>query len=76
MHAFQRGSGLLWKELQCAALPVYLGGLWELKTAHAGWFRSGRIRTHAGRAITLKPETDPGAATALLEESVRSLQRK
>ena len=74
MHAFQRGSGLLWKELQCDALPVYLGGLWELQAAHAGWFRSGRIRTHAGRLITLKPETDPGAATALLEEGVRSLQ--
>jgi long-chain acyl-CoA synthetase len=72
MHPFQRGSGLLWKELRCDALPVYLDGLWELKTAHAEWLRSGKILTHIGRAFTLKPETDPGTATALLEERVRS----
>ena len=76
MHAFQRGSGLLWKELQCDALPVYLDGLWVSKAAHAKWFRSGKISTHVGRMITLKPETDPGAATALLEEQVRSLREK
>ena len=76
MHEFQRGSGLLWKELQCEALPVYLDGLWVSKAAHAKWFRSGKISTHVGRTITLKPETDPGAATALLEEQVRSLREK
>jgi len=74
MHAFQRGSGLLWKELQCEALLVYLDGLWVSKAAHAKWFRSGEISTHVGRMITLKPETDPGSATALLEEQVRSLR--
>ena len=74
MHEFQRGSGLLWKELQCEALPVYLDGLWVSKAAHAKWFRSGKISTHVGRMITLKSETDPGAATALLEEQVRSLR--
>ena len=76
MHAFQRGSGLLWKELQCDALPVYLRGLWELKATHAKWFRSGRIRTQVGEVITLIPETDPAAATTLLEEHVRSLRQK
>jgi long-chain acyl-CoA synthetase len=74
MHAFQRGSGLLWKELQCEALPVYLSGLWVTKGAHAKWFRSGEISTHIGHQIALKPETDPAAATALLEEQVRSLR--
>jgi long-chain acyl-CoA synthetase len=76
MQAFQRGSGLLWKELRCDALPVYLDGLWELKTAHAKWFRSGKISVHVGRVITLKPQTDPAAATALLEKRVRSLREK
>jgi len=75
MHPFQRGSGLLWKELRCDALPVYLGGLWELKAAHAQWFRSGKIRAHIGRAISLEPETDPRTATAILEERVRSCRR-
>jgi long-chain acyl-CoA synthetase len=69
MHAFQRGSGLLWKELQCEALPVHMSGLWE-KT---GWFRSGRICTYAGDAIALPSEADIQAATALLEVRVKSL---
>jgi long-chain acyl-CoA synthetase len=76
MHEFQRGSGLLWKELQCDALPAYLGGLWESTAAHAKWFRSGKISIHLGRMITLEPTTDPVAATALLEEQVRSLREK
>ena len=74
MHAFRRGSGLLWKELQCDALPVYLDGLWVAKGAHAEWFRSGEIAIHAGRTIAFPSETDPGAAAALLEERVRSLR--
>jgi long-chain acyl-CoA synthetase len=69
MHAFQRGSGLLWKELQCAALPVYMSGLW----GKTGWFRSGRICTHVGEAIALPLEADAQAATVLLEERVKGL---
>lgn len=73
MHAFQRGSGLLWKELQCDAFPVYLGGLWDAQSGKTGWFRSGRICTHAGEVVALPSQADPQAATALLEERVRSL---
>jgi long-chain acyl-CoA synthetase len=76
MHEFQRGSGLLWKELQCAALPVFLDGLWVSKAARTKWFRSGKISAHIGRMIILKPETDTGPATALLEQQVRSLREK
>jgi long-chain acyl-CoA synthetase len=76
MHAFQRGSGLLWKELRCDALPVYLDGLWVSIAANAKWFRSAKVSTHAGRMIALQPETDPAAATELLEERVRSLREK
>jgi long-chain acyl-CoA synthetase len=68
MHAFQRGSGLLWKELQCDALPIYMSGLW----GNTGWFRSGRICTHVGDAVALPSEVDAQTAT-LLEERVRSL---
>ena len=69
MHAFQRGSGLLWKELQCDALPVYMSGL----RGETGWFRSGRIRTHVGEVIALPLEADAQAATVLLEELVKDL---
>ncbi|MEO8049430.1 MAG: AMP-binding protein [Acidobacteriota bacterium] len=74
MHTFQRGSGLLWTELQCNALPVYLGGLWETKVGKTGWLRSGRIYTHVGDVIMPPSEADSRAATGLLEKRVRSLQ--
>ena len=69
MHAFQRGAGLLWRELQCDALPVYMSGL----GGKTGWFRSGKIRTHVGELIALPSDADAQAATALLEERVKSL---
>jgi len=69
MHAFQRGSGLLWKELQCDALPVHMSGLW----GKTGWFRSGKIGAHVGELIALPLEADAQAATTLLEERVKGL---
>ncbi len=74
MQAFERGAGVLWTELRCSALPMYLGGLWEAKGAPTKWFRSGRIYTHVGAVIPLDPKTDFRAATARLEEGVRNLQ--
>jgi long-chain acyl-CoA synthetase len=71
MHAFQHGSGLLWKELHCAALPVHMSGLW----GKTGWFRAGKIRTHVGEMIALPLEADAQAATVLLEERVKGLAR-
>ena len=70
MHAFQRGAGLLWNELQCDALPVHMSGLW----GNAGWFRSGKIRAHVGEVIVLPHEADAQAATVLLEERVKGLE--
>ena len=49
---------------------MYLGGLGDEK---AGWFRSGRVCTQAGEVIAPPSEADAQAATALLEEHVRSL---
>ena len=42
MHAFLGGSGILWKDLHTNALPVYLGGVAEIKVQRSRWFRSGR----------------------------------
>jgi long-chain acyl-CoA synthetase len=69
MHAFQKGSGMLWKELQCDALPVYLGGMTTGK-----WFRSSTLSIHVGRPIAFNPDWDPTQATAVLEQAVRSLK--
>jgi long-chain acyl-CoA synthetase len=68
MHAFQKGSGMLWKELQCDALPVYLGGMNTGK-----WFRSGALSIRVGQPIPFNPDWDPAQATTVLEQAVRTL---
>jgi long-chain acyl-CoA synthetase len=73
IHAFQTGSGLLWKYLHVSALPVYLGGLGELKR-EGGWFRSGRIVVRVGAPIMIEPGVDAVTATRILQEAVEKLR--
>jgi 1-acyl-sn-glycerol-3-phosphate acyltransferase len=73
IHAFQTGSGLLWKDLHVSALPVYLGGLGELKKQRR-WFRSGRIVVRVGAPIALEPGMDAASATRLLQQAVERLR--
>jgi long-chain acyl-CoA synthetase len=68
MHPFQKGSGMLWKELQCRALPVYLGGMNTGK-----WFRSGMLSVTVGKPIPYNPDWDSVVATRVLEEAVQAL---
>jgi len=68
MHSFQKGSGMLWKELQCDAVPVYLGGMSTGK-----WFRSGELSIRVGKPIPFR-DLDAAEATQVLEEAVRLLQ--
>jgi long-chain acyl-CoA synthetase len=67
MHGFRKGSGMLWKELQCDAVPVYLGGM---NTGR--WFRAG-VSVRVGKAIGFNPELDAVEATKVLEAAVRGL---
>jgi long-chain acyl-CoA synthetase len=69
MHAFQKGAGMLWKELQCDALPVYLGGMSTGK-----WFRSSTLSIRTGKPIPFNPDQEPAEATRILEDAVRLLQ--
>jgi len=73
MHAFLGGAGILWKELCTEALPVYLGGVAELKMARSNWFRSGRISVHVGKTIA-PAGGDPSPLTRQLEQAVRALE--
>ena len=66
MHFFQKGTGMLWKELGCEALPVYLGGMSTGKG-----FRSGALSVHIGQPIPFDPEQD---GTQVLEDAVRLLK--
>jgi len=69
MHGFQKGSGMLWEELQCDAVPVYLGGM-----STGRWFRSNSLSIRVGKPIPFNPELEPAEATRVLEDAVRSLQ--
>ena len=70
LQAFKTGAGLLWKELGCAALPVYIEGLGELKVGGKRWFRSGKISVSAGEALMLDLEQPPGELTERLRLGV------
>jgi long-chain acyl-CoA synthetase len=71
MHEFRTGAGLLWNELRCDALPVFIEGLAELKARHSGWFRSGQIEVCIGNVIPYDPGRDHATAAHVLEEHVR-----
>lgn len=68
MHQFQKGSGMLWKELQCDALPIYLGGMSSGK-----WFRTNALSIHVGKPIPFNPDLDAAEASRILEQAVRRL---
>jgi len=74
MHEFQGGTGILWTQLGCDALPVYLGGLADLKARRVRWFRSGRISVRIGTPLALPSDADPKTASATLEQQVRALR--
>ena len=69
MHTFQKGSGMLWKQLQCDALPVYLGGMNTRK-----WFRAPGLSIRIGAPLRFDPSLDSAEASKVLEQAVRSLQ--
>jgi len=73
IQPFMSGSGLLWSDLRCPALPVYLGGLGRLKETREHWFHSGKMSIRIGELILPQPDLEPDKATALLEQALRSL---
>jgi long-chain acyl-CoA synthetase len=70
---FMTGAGLLWADLRCRALPVYLGGLGELKRTEERWFRSQKLFVHVGEPIDLPPDSKPEDAKELMERELRKL---
>jgi len=61
LQPFQRGSGMLWKELRASALPVHLSGF------------AGRVCIRIGKPIPFDPDIEPADAARILEEAVRQL---
>jgi long-chain acyl-CoA synthetase len=73
IHAFQAGSGILWKDLRVSALPVYLGGVGEIKMQQSRWFRSGKVWINVGPPLGPLAGGDPAEGAHRLEQAVRSL---
>jgi long-chain acyl-CoA synthetase len=73
IQPFMSGSGLLWSDLRCPALPVYLGGLGRLKQTREHWFHSGKMSIRIGELILPRPDLEADKATALLEQELRAL---
>jgi long-chain acyl-CoA synthetase len=67
---FKTGAGLLWKDLNCPALPVRLEGLGELKTRGGRWFRTGSITVRVSDLIPAQPEKSPEELTDILRKAV------
>ena len=73
IQPFMSGSGLLWSDLRCPALPVHLGGLGQLKQTREHWFHSGKMSVQIGELISSRPDLEPDSATTLLEQGLRAL---
>ncbi len=73
IQEFRSGAGLLWGDLRCPALPIYLGGLGELKRTEDRWFLSGRLFVRIGDLISSSSGASPQDATATLEAALREL---
>jgi long-chain acyl-CoA synthetase len=73
IQSFMSGSGLLWSELRCPALPVYLAGLGELKRTGERWFRSKKLAIQVGNPVAWQLGRTPEQGTALLERELRRL---
>jgi long-chain acyl-CoA synthetase len=70
---FRGGIGLLAKQSGAMVLPVAVRGLGELKAAGRGWFRSGKIEVHVGRALRFAPEETEAAIAERLHAEVERL---
>ena len=67
---FRSGSGLLWKQLGTASLPVRIDGLGELKTSGERWFRSARISVTIGDLLPADTAATPEDLTERLRAAV------
>jgi long-chain acyl-CoA synthetase len=70
LQPFKVGTGLLWKSLGTAAIPVCIHGLGELKVTGQRWFRSGKITVSVGEPLTLDPTRSPEELTEQLRQAV------
>jgi long-chain acyl-CoA synthetase len=73
---FRAGIGLLASRLRVPVLPVYLGGLWELKQAGKRRSRAGTTKVIFGEPSIFNADDRAEAVTREIERRVRDLARE
>jgi len=74
IQPFMSGAGLLWSELRCPALPIYLGGLGELKRTGERWFRSRKLEVVIGEPIPFDAGLSAEERAHILERELKCLE--
>ncbi len=73
--AFQPGTGILARDLRMPVVPVWLGGLHELRLQGRRRASAGDLSLRIGRALDFDAAEDPAAITATVEQAVRHLSQ-
>jgi len=73
MVSFRSGIGLLAKHLNIPVVPIYLGGLFDLKRDQRILARPGHVFVNVGAPVTFAPDQQPDQIAHELERLVREL---
>lgn len=69
----QPGTGLLARDLRLPVVPVWLGGLRQLRARGRRCARPGELSLRLGVPLTFDAAADPAAATAAVAQAMREL---
>ncbi|HWO39115.1 MAG TPA: AMP-binding protein [Candidatus Acidoferrum sp.] len=74
MAPFRSGIGLLAKQLNIPVVPIYLGGLYEVKRSERSFARPGQVQVKIGAPMRFSSSEDANAIATEIEHRVRELQ--
>ena len=74
MVAFRAGIGLLARQLNLPVVPMFLGGLFDLKKEERILARPGHVQVVIGRPVRIDAGQNVDAIARELESRVRALQ--
>jgi long-chain acyl-CoA synthetase len=74
MVPFRVGTGLLAKQLNIPVVPMYLSGLFEMKTRKRIFAWPGHVQVSIGEPVRVTPQQEPDQIAQDLERRVRALQ--
>jgi long-chain acyl-CoA synthetase len=76
MNPFKPGIGLLVKGLDVPVVPIYIGGLYDLKQQNKHFARRGQVTVTFGEPVTFDQDADPTAIASEMEGRVGALGKR